>query len=213
VSAALNELRARSIGVDIAGQTLFNDVSLSVAPGELLVITGASGSGKTTLAHTLAGIIEPGRGEVTLAGSPVLALEQIADRPALVTQDFGLISVLTAAETVSLPLRARSLPKDEVRDRTARWLETLGLASCANRPVEELSGGQRQRVAIARALAMGSDVIVMDEPTAELDPTNRALLLSLLGTELARGVALVIVSHETDVIDRADIVYELPKIR
>jgi ABC-type sugar transport system ATPase subunit len=60
---------------------------------------------------------------------------------------------------------------------------------------------------------MGSGVIVMDEPTAELDPTNRALLLSLLETELARGVALVIVSHETDVIARTDMVYELPKLR
>lgn len=207
------ELRATSIGVDIGGEMLLHDVNLAVSSGHMLVVTGASGSGKTTLAHTLAGIIEPERGEVTLGGTPLAALRELTHRPALVTQDFGLISVLTAAETVSLPLRVRSLPKEEVRVRTGEWLLALGLGSCANRPVEELSGGQRQRVAIARALAMGADVIVMDEPTAELDPTNRALLLSLLETELSRGVTLVIVSHETDVIARADIVFELPKLR
>jgi putative ABC transport system ATP-binding protein len=213
VSDTRRELRASSIGVDIGGQTLLNDVNLVISPGTMLVVTGASGSGKTTLAHTLAGIVEPDRGEVTLGGIPIKAVKEFADRPALVTQDFGLISVLTAAETVSLPLRVRSLPKETVRDRTAEWLGALGLESCANRPVEELSGGQRQRVAIARALAMGAEVIVMDEPTAELDPTNRALLLSLLEIELSRGVTLVIVSHETDVIARADTVYELAKLR
>lgn len=207
------ELRATSIGVDIGGEMLLNDVNLAVSSGTMLVVTGTSGSGKTTLAHTLVGIIEPDRGEVTLGGTPLGALKELTHRPALVAQDFGLISVLTASETVSLPLRVRSLPKEEVRVRTGEWLLALGLSSCANRPVEELSGGQRQRVAIARALAMEADVIVMDEPTAELDPTNRALLLSLLETELSRGVTLVIVSHETDVIARADIVFELPKLR
>lgn len=210
---APNELRATSIGVDVAGRTLLNEVSLVASAGQMLVVTGASGSGKTTLAHTLAGIIDPDRGKVTLAGAPIRAMKEFADRPALVTQDFGLISVLTAAESVSLPLRARSLPKEEVRDRTARWIGALGLDSCANRPVAELSGGQRQRVAIARALAMGADVVVMDEPTAELDPANRALLLSLLESERARGVTLVIVSHEADVIARADIVYHVAKLR
>ncbi|HEY1761634.1 MAG TPA: ATP-binding cassette domain-containing protein [Acidimicrobiales bacterium] len=213
MSVILNELRASAIGVDVGGQILLNDVSLVVSSGQMLVITGASGSGKTILAHTLAGIIDPDRGQVTLAGAPLSARRDVDGRPALVTQDFGLISVLTAAETVSLPLRVLSLRKEEVRDRTAHWLEALGLASCANRPVAELSGGQRQRVAIARALAMDANVVVMDEPTAELDPTNRALLLSLLEAELARGVALAVVSHETDVIARADIVYELAKLR
>jgi ABC-type multidrug transport system ATPase subunit len=68
-------------------------------------------------------------------------------------------------------------------------------------------------LAIARALAKGSGVLIMDEPTAGLDPTNRALLLSLLGTELARGVAIVVVSHEADVIDRANQIFAVPKLR
>jgi ABC-type lipoprotein export system ATPase subunit len=89
----------------------------------------------------------------------------------------------------------------------------VGLQSCATRTVAELSGGQRQRVAIARALAMKTDVIVMDEPTAELDSANRALVLSLLAAELERGATLVIVSHESDIIAHADFVYDLATSR
>jgi putative ABC transport system ATP-binding protein len=210
---SVNELRAVSLGVDVEGQILLDDVNLVVASGEMLVITGPSGSGKTTLALALAGIIEPDRGEVTLAGSPLATLKDYADRPALVTQDFGLVPVLNASETVGLPLQARSLEREEIRERTSRWLSALGLAACAARPVAELSGGQRQRVAIARALAKGSGVLIMDEPTAELDATNRALLLSLLEAELARGASMVLVSHEADVIDRADHIFAVPKRR
>jgi ABC-type lipoprotein export system ATPase subunit len=207
-----NELRATALGVDVEGRVLLHDVNLVVSEGEMLVITGPSGSGKTTLALTLAGVIEPGRGEVTLGGTPLSMLTGYGERPALVTQDFGLVPVLTAFETVGLPLQARSLQREEIRERTNRWLDALGLEACADRPVAELSGGQRQRVAIARALAKDSGVLVMDEPTAELDPTNRALLLSLLDVELDRRVAVVVVSHEADVIDRADTIFAVPKL-
>ena len=187
-----NELRASSLGVDVEGRVLLHDVNLVVSKGEMLVITGPSGSGKTTLALALAGIIEPDRGEVTLGGTRLSLVQGFGDRPALVSQDFGLVPVLTAFETVGLPLQARSLQREEIRERANRSLDALGLEACAARPVAELSGGQRQRVAIARALAKDAAVLVMDEPTAELDPTNRALLLSLLDVELDRGVAIVV---------------------
>lgn len=208
-----NQLKANSLGVDVAGQPLFSDVNLVVESGEMLVITGPSGSGKTTLALALGGIIEPDRGEVTLGGTPLAMVADDGDRPALVTQDFGLVPVLTAAETVGLPLQARSLEREVIRARTIAWLSALGLSACADRPVAQLSGGQRQRVAIARALAKEVGVLIMDEPTAELDPTNRALLMALLEAELARGVTMVVVSHETDVIDRADHIFAVPKLR
>jgi ABC-type lipoprotein export system ATPase subunit len=206
------ELRATSVGVDVEGRTLLNDVNLVVSSGQMVVVTGHSGSGKSILAHTLAGIIEPDRGEVTHDGTPMHGDSPFFARPALVPQDFGLVSVLTCSETVALPLQVRSLAKAEIRERVALWLGALGLESCAKRTVAELSGGQRQRVAIARALAIGTDAIVLDEPTAELDPANRALVLSLLVAELARGAALVVVSHEADVIAQADLVYELPTL-
>jgi ABC-type lipoprotein export system ATPase subunit len=208
-----NELRANALGVDVDGRVLLHDVNLVVSHGEMLAITGPSGSGKTTLALILAGIVEPDRGEVTLGGTPLSMVQGYGERPALVTQDFGLVPVLTAFETVGLPLQARSLDREVIRERTNRWLDALGLEACAARPVAELSGGQRQRVAIARALAKDAGVLVMDEPTAELDPTNRALLLSLLEVELERGVAIVVVSHEADVIERADRIFAVPKRR
>jgi putative ABC transport system ATP-binding protein len=206
------ELRASAVGVDTDGQRLFNDVHLVVSSGEMLVITGASGSGKSTLAHILAGVIEPDRGEITLGGTPLRAM-RFADQPALTTQGFGLVSTLTAIESVALPLQVQGLAKEEIRDRSMQWLRALGLEACANHLVEELSGGQQQRVAIARALAKGADVIVMDEPTSELDPANRALLLSLLVDERQRGAAIIVVSHEPDVIDSSDLIYELSAFR
>jgi putative ABC transport system ATP-binding protein len=204
-----NELQATSVGVDYAERVLLDEVNVRVAAGQLLVITGASGSGKTTLANTLAGIITPDRGHVTLDGTSLGQITTLSDRTALVPQDFGLLAVLTATETVSLPLQVRTFSRDEIRDRSAQSLSAVGLESCATRTVAELSGGQRQRVAIARALAMRADVIIMDEPTAELDPANRAVVLSLLTAELTRGATLVVVSHEADVIAHADFVYEL----
>jgi putative ABC transport system ATP-binding protein len=204
-----NEIRATSVGVDFGTRVLLNVVNFIVTSGQMLVITGASGSGKTTLAHTIAGIITPDRGEITLDGTPLTQTGTLSVRMALVPQDLGLVPVLTATESVSLPLQIRSLSKGEIQDRTARVLNAVGLQSCVARTVAELSGGQRQRVAIARALAMDADVIIMDEPTAELDPANRALMLSLLAAELERGASLIVVSHEADVIDRADLIYEL----
>lgn len=204
-----NEIRATSVGVTYGERVLLQDVSLLVSAGQMLVITGPSGSGKTTLVNTLAGIIKPNRGEVTIDGRTLGPDPALSDRVALVPQDFGLLPLLTPTETVSLPLQVRFLARDEIRTRAARSLRVMGLESCASRVVSELSGGQRQRVAIARALALEADVIIMDEPTAELDPANRTLVLSLLSAELARGAALIVVSHEAEVIDRADFVHHL----
>jgi putative ABC transport system ATP-binding protein len=209
----VTELRATALSAEIGGRTLFSDVDLRVASGQLLVVTGASGSGKSTLAHILAGVLEPDSGDVTLAGVPLREITNFVARPALVTQDFGLVSTLTAMESVALPLQVQSLAKGEIRHRSALWLEALGIEGCANHLVEDLSGGQQQRVAIARALAKGSEVIVMDEPTSELDAGNRALLLSILADERVRGATIIVVSHESDVIDDADFVYELSEFR
>jgi putative ABC transport system ATP-binding protein len=203
------EVRATALGVDMEGRALFRGVDLFVASGQMLVVTGASGSGKSTLALVLAGVLEPDHGEVTLNELPLNTITNVVARPALVTQDFGLVSTLTAIESVALPLQVLSLAREEIRDRAALWLGALGIEACANHLVEELSGGQQQRVAIARALAKGSEVIVMDEPTSELDAGNRALLLSILADERARGVTIIVVSHESDVVDDADFVYEL----
>ena len=205
---AVRELRAVSLTVGIGESTLMEDLSFAAKGGRVVAITGPSGSGKTTLAQVVAGLRPPDRGEVLLDGSP---LGEVApeSRPALVPQDYGLLASLTAAETVALPLQAQALAKPEIRARTTRWIRATGLEGCAARPVSNLSGGQRQRVAIARALALEPPVLVMDEPTSELDAATRDLILTLLAAEAGRGCILLVVSHDPDVLERSDEIVEL----
>jgi putative ABC transport system ATP-binding protein len=202
------ELRAVALTIG-AGQTvLVEGLSFAADAGRMVAITGASGSGKTALAYVLAGLRAPKHGAVLLDDSP-LARVAPESRPALVPQDYGLLATLTAAETVALPLQARALAKTEIRERTTHWIRATGLEGSEGRPVSKLSGGQRQRVAIARALALEAPVLVMDEPTSELDADTRDVVLTLLDDEARRGCILLVVSHDPDVLERSDGIIEL----
>lgn len=201
-------LKAVSVGVDIDGSTVFDGVSLAAAAGTMTTITGPAGAGKTILARVLAGLLQPDRGEVLFDGRPT-SDHDAAPNATLVAQDDWLISVLTVSETVTLPLQAQRLPPAEIRERASHWLSALGLEGCADRLVDELSGGQRQRLAIARALAVQASVVIMDEPTAGLDAENRKLVLSLMLDERDRGAALVVVSHDPDVLAQSTATLEL----
>jgi putative ABC transport system ATP-binding protein len=205
------ELRADSLTISVGETVLVEQLSFAAEAGRMVAVTGPSGSGKTTLAHVLAGLRAPDRGEVLLDDVPLASVGP-ESRPALVPQDYGLLATLTGAEAVALPLQARALAKAEIRERTARWIRATGLEGCAERPVSELSGGQRQRVAIARALALDAPVLVMDEPTSELDAATRDLILTLLAAEAGRGCVLLVVSHDPDVLERSDGVVELAAI-
>ena len=203
-----HELRAVSLTIGAGESVLVERLSFSANAGRMVAITGASGSGKTALAHVLAGLRSPSHGEVLVDQRP-LARVASESRPVLVPQDYGLLATLTAAETVSLPLQARALAKPEIRERTTRWVRATGLEGCARRPVSELSGGQRQRVAIARALAVEAPVLVLDEPTSELDASTRDLILGLVADEAERGCIILVVSHDPDVLERSDSIIEL----
>ena len=202
------ELRAVSLTIGVGESVLIERLSFAADAGRMVAITGPSGSGKTALAHVLAGLRSPSRGEVLVDQCPLAGVGS-EFRPALVPQDYGLLGSLTAWETVALPLQARALAKPEIRARTTRWIRATGLEGCARRPVSELSGGQRQRVAIARALALQAPVLILDEPTSELDASTRDRMLTLLAGEADRGCILVFVSHDPDVLERSDSVIEL----
>lgn len=202
------ELRVVSATIGVDPNVLADDLTFSAAAGRMVAVTGPSGSGKSTLARVLAGLRTPERGEVLLDETPLARLGA-ESRPAFVPQDYGLLDTLTALETVSLPLQAQAVARREIRERATRWVEATGLAGAAERAVSELSGGQRQRVAIARALALDAPVVVMDEPTSELDAATRDLILKLLAGEAERGAILVVVSHDPDVLERSDDVVEL----
>ena len=150
------------------------DVSLCVAAGACVVITGASGSGKTTLL-TLLGVLErPTRGEVLFRGRDLRSdsdseLTRVRRQMGFVFQDFSLIPSLPVWENVTYPLIPRGKSRRERRTLAQSLLDQLGMPDKLNERPQELSGGEQQRVAIARALAGRPDVILADEPTSNLD--------------------------------------------
>jgi len=183
-------------------RAVLDDVHVEVVAGEMLAVTGPSGSGKSSLLALLAGLAVPTSGEVQVDGAP---LQAGADTGfGLVLQGYGLVSVLTAAENVEVPLQAHGVLHDDAIARAARALESVGLGELADRRVEELSGGQRQRVAVARALAIAPRVLLADEPTAQQDSATKATLLALLREAADSGTAVVVATHDPEVVAVCD---------
>ena len=191
-------------------------VDITIRRGEFLVLQGPSGSGKTTLINLLGLLDRPDGGTLDLDGVPVATLDENAradlrrDRFGFVFQSFNLVAVLTASENVEYPMMLKGVSRDTRRLRAAELLSRVGLSEKAEVRPDLLSGGQRQRVAIARALANEPEVILADEPTANLD-TQTAYdvldLMSLINEE--RRVAFVLSSHDPRVVLRAQRVLTL----
>jgi putative ABC transport system ATP-binding protein len=208
---------SRTFGTGAGEVRALVDVSLHVAPGELLVVRGPSGSGKTTLLNVLGGLDRPTSGTVHLAGGRELTamrddelLTLRRDEIGYVFQSFGLVPVLSAAENVEVPLRLRRTPVAERSARVARALALVGLEGHADQRPYELSGGQQQRVGIARALVAEPQVLLADEPTGQLDSGTAAVVMDLV-RELVheRRVAAVVTTHDPELIARADRVVTL----
>jgi len=187
------------------------DVSLSVDRGAFTVISGPSGSGKSTLLHMLGCLDKPTSGDIRIAGENVATMRDYAlsafraRRLGFIFQSFNLIPVLTALENVEYPLRINHVPTAESRDRAMEMLEAVGLKEHAKHRPTEMSGGQCQRVAIARALVMKPDLVLADEPTANLDSATGVKIIDLMH-ELKRktGTAFVISTHDPMVASQAE---------
>ncbi|MEF8841311.1 MAG: ABC transporter ATP-binding protein [Haloarculaceae archaeon] len=186
-----------------------DDVSLSVAPGTFLAVTGPSGSGKSTLLHLLAALDTPSSGRVLLAGTDTAAASERRrtrlrlDHVGVVFQRFHLLPSLSARSNVALPLIERGVPKRERHERAEDLLSRVGLGDRVDHRPGELSGGEQQRVAVARALVNDPDLLVADEPTGELDSETGRVVLDLLGA-VAEDRAVVVASHDPAVGERAD---------
>lgn len=184
-------------------------VSLSIAAGEYVSIMGPSGSGKSTLLNILGLLDRPTRGTYELDGLDVTALTdgQQSDvrrrKIGFVFQFFHLVPRLTARENVELPLVLAGVAPAERKPRVERLLEEFGIAGRARHRPNELSGGERQRVAIARAMVMDPAAILADEPTGNLDQKTGTEVLHLLEQLNARGVTLVMVTHDVALGGRA----------
>jgi putative ABC transport system ATP-binding protein len=184
--------------------------SLSLASQDFVALMGPSGSGKTTFIGTLSGLDAPDEGEVRFKGEPITAMSR-AERIELrqtgmgvVFQSFGLLPTLSAVENVELPLRVNGVDLSEARERAIGWLERLGLTDRIDNRTFELSAGQQQRVAVARALIAEPEVVLADEPIAEVDTENADLILEALWDVIGRGGAVLAATHNPEALRYAN---------
>ncbi len=204
-------LELDQLGVDLGGQAVLEAIDLVVSGGVPVGLTGPSGSGKTVLCLVLAGALAPTRGHVLLDGRRFIPGDEAP--VGLILQTHGLVGGLTAEENVALPLQARGLERNEIGERSFQALASVGLADQATRQVEELSGGEHQRVGIARALAGDPVVLIADEPTAELDPENREIVVGLLLAHATTRNIVVVASDDPEIVAAFPRVVELNRGR
>jgi putative ABC transport system ATP-binding protein len=199
---------------------VLSDVDLRIERGSFTVVLGVSGSGKTTLLNLVAGLDVPSSGEVFVDGRALSALSERARTDfrrtavGIVFQYYNLLPTLTALENVEAALEITPLPAAEIRDRSRRSLESVGLGTKASRFPSQLSGGEQQRVAIARALAKEPALIVADEPTGNLDEqTGRGVMTLLQDLRRRHRATLVVATHNPQMTSFADRVVRIEQGR
>lgn len=198
----LIELTAATVVLD--GRTVLDRLSVAVRPGERIALVGSNGAGKTTLLRALHGLVPLAEGERRV-GFPSTAAEGVATsrslRIAMVFQrPFMLRTSLLG--NVELGLRLQGLPPDLRRERAMHALEQVGLAGQALRPGRSLSGGQQQRAALARAWALSPQLLLLDEPTASLDPSAKREIEELIASFSSQGMTVVMTSHNLGQVKR-----------
>ena len=196
---------SRVFGSGETAVTALSAVSLSVAEGDFLAVTGRSGSGKTTLLNLLSGLDRPSTGSVYFHGDDLSQLREadLVDmrrhRIGFVFQSFGLMPLLSAQENVELPLHIGGLSWRERRQRATESLRAVGLGTRSRHRPFELSGGEQQRVSIARALVTQPEVVFADEPTGELDAsTARSIAETLAEVAASKRATVIVATHDLD---------------
>jgi NitT/TauT family transport system ATP-binding protein len=178
------------------GIAVIEDLSLTVRPGEILVLTGPSGCGKTTVLRALAGLLSPEGGRVLADGAEVMGTS--GDR-GVVFQDNALLPWRSVRSNIELALRLRGEPRTSRREQADRWIAELGLSGFGDYLPKNLSGGMRQRVQLARGLAGAPRAVMMDEPFGALDTQTRAAMQRLLiDSWRAHPTTLVFVTHDVN---------------
>jgi putative ABC transport system ATP-binding protein len=191
-------------------------VDLTIAPGEFVAVMGPSGCGKTTLLHLMGAIDTPSRGTVTLESVDLATLseDRLADlrrdRVGFVFQFYNLIPTLTAAENVEIPLQFKGVGARDRRTRAVTLLARVGLQDRADHKPAELSGGEQQRVAVARALINAPGIVLLDEPTGDLDSaTGREIMGLLKSLNREERVTLIVATHDAAVAAEASRIVRL----
>ncbi|MEM6581010.1 MAG: ABC transporter ATP-binding protein [Pseudomonadota bacterium] len=185
--------------------SVLENVELSLAAGEKIAIVGASGSGKSTLLNLLGGLDKPTRGSVRMAGQDMSTLDEKTlcqvrnERLGFVYQFHHLLPEFDARENVGMPLLINGERRSAAFSRAAAMLERVGMAHRLDHRPGQLSGGERQRVAIARALVANPDVVLMDEPTGNLDPESASQVLALIDELGKERAAFIVVTHDPSI--------------
>jgi putative ABC transport system ATP-binding protein len=190
-------------------------VDLAIPQGVFCAIIGPSGHGKSTLMHLIGGLDRPSAGRVLVGGDDLGQLSSSAlaafraKRLGFVFQFFNLLPGLTAEENIETAMMLAGGPEKGQRQKARELLELVGLGDKAQSRPNELSGGQQQRVAIARALANDPEILLMDEPTGNLDSAAEAEVLATIATLHQRGKTIVIVTHDREIAATAQMVVQV----
>ena len=200
----------RTFGSEETKVTALDHVSINIEQGEFTAIIGPSGSGKTTLLHLIGGLDEPNSGSVTLSGSNIADMSgnQLSDfrrdHIGFIFQAYNLIPVLSAEENIEYIMLLQGISAAERKKRVKEMLAMVELDGLGDRRPSHLSGGQQQRVAVARAMASNPDIILADEPTANLDSkTGISLLEVMRDLNQQRNMTFVFSTHDEKIMDRA----------
>ncbi len=196
-------IELRGVSLEIAGETLLQDVHLAVGRGEAVTIMGPSGEGKSILLKIIAGLIEPTSGEVLIEGRNRSELSmsersEFGRQTGMLFQRNALFDSLTALENVNFPqVETLGLAEVEAEGVSRRLLDAVGLAEAAERYPSEISGGMQKRLGIARALSLAPSLILYDDPTAGLDPiTSRKIIRLIKDLQNRDQATLVLVTNE-----------------
>ena len=192
------------------------DVTLNLQKRSFAAITGPSGSGKTTLLNVLGGLDQPDAGKIRIAGVDLTATpaDQLADfrlhHIGFVFQAFNLLPVLSVVENLEFIPALQKIPREKRRKRARELLKTVGLEKVGGKRPNDLSGGQQQRVAVLRAIMTEPELVLADEPTANLDSSNASILLDMMEQlNREKGVTFVFSTHDPQVMERAQRVIRL----
>ncbi len=181
---------------------VLRDITLSIAQGETVILKGVSGSGKTTLLSLIAGLDKPTSGSLLIEGEPIHKLPDLfasklrATKIGMVFQHFNLMEHLSVAENVMIPLIPHGMKIQKIQKRVDQALKIANIDHKHNTEASRLSGGEKQRTAIARALVSEPEIILCDEPTANLDKANSLKFIEILQQLHQAGKTIVVATHD-----------------
>lgn len=191
-------LKITNLSVSVGAQKVLKNISCTLLSGRITLFIGKSGAGKTTLLRSLAGLIKPTSGAIQFNEIAIETLnaQTRAQTIGFVFQDFNLFAHMTVLQNCIDPLLIQGVNRSDAVKRATKILEQLGMTEKINAYPKELSGGQQQRVAIARALCLQPTVLLLDEPTASLDPENSTILGEILHKLAQKGLTVMLSTQD-----------------